>query len=212
MPAKQKFDYKKEFPDLYSPSSKEPMIVDVPPMKFWMIDGKGDPNNSKSFQEAIKIVYSASYTLKMKIVKKENPSKDYVVPPLEGLWWTEGNKQWSMENRDNWYWTIMIRIPDFVTELQIEKALNLLNENDNLKDLPSLKKLKIETYNEGLSVQILHIGPYSAEIQTLKKLDEFIEKNGYIYHKKHHEIYLNDPRRTKPQNLKTILRHPIKKE
>ncbi|MHA1275168.1 MAG: GyrI-like domain-containing protein [Promethearchaeota archaeon] len=212
MPAKQKFDYKKRFPDLYRPSSKEPTIVDVPPMKFWMIDGKGDPNNSKSFQEAIKIVYSASYTLKMKIVIKENPSKDYVVPPLEGLWWTEGNKQWSMENRDNWYWTIMIRIPDFVTELQIEKALNLLNENDTLKEHPSLKKLRIETYNEGLSVQILHIGPYSAEIQTLKKLDEFIEKNGYIYHKKHHEIYLSDPRRTKPQNLKTILRHPIKKE
>ncbi len=204
----KKFDYKKEFPDIYTASPTEPKIVDIPNMKFFIIDGKGDPNTSEEFKEAIKTLYSASFTLKMKFIKKETPKKDYVVPPLEALWFVEGNKPWSMEEKENWCFRLMIRIPDFAKDIQIQKAIQSLEEK---KDLPMLSKLKVEEFHEGLCAQILHIGPYNKEIETIEKLYKFIKDKGYKLRDKHHEIYLSDPRRCKPQNLKTILRQPIKK-
>lgn len=205
----KKIDYKKEFPDIYNPSSKEISIITIPPMKFFMIDGKGDPNTSQEFQDAIPVLYGASFTLKMKEIKKKTPTKDYVIPPLEGLWYMPNMKEWSMTDKNKWQWTLMIRIPDFATADQIYRTIEILKQKPNL---PSLPKLRIETYNEGLSMQIMHIGPYDAEPPTIAKMHKFAEQNGYKLNGKHHEIYLGDPRKGDPLKIKTILRQPILKD
>jgi hypothetical protein len=204
--ASQKFDFKKQFPDLYRPSQKIVSIVEVPKMKFFMIDGEGDPNTSEEYKVAIECLYAVSYALKMKIVKKQTPSKDYVVPPLEGLWYMEDMSRWSMQNKDEWQWTMMIRIPDFVTQPQIEKAIDIAKTT---KNPVALKKLYVEDYNEGLSVQLMHLGPYDTEAPNIEKMHIYAQEQGYERSGKHHEIYLSDPRKAKPDRMKTILRQPI---
>lgn len=205
----KKLDYKKEFPDIYNPSSKEIQVLTVPPMKFFMVDGKGDPNTSKEFQDAMSVLYGASFTLKMKEIKKKTPTKDYIVPPLEGLWYMPNMKEWSMEDKNKWQWTVMIRIPDFATDDQITRTIELLKLKP---DLVSLPKLRVEIYNEGLSMQIMHMGPYDTEAPTIVKMHKYAEENGYNLNGKHHEIYLGDPRRGDPSKLKTVLRQPISKK
>jgi len=204
---KSKLDYKKQFPDLYNSSNKECKIVDVPKMKFFKISGKGNSNTSTEFQNAIKVLYSASFTLKMKFVKKEDPNQDYVVPPLEALWYMENDQPWSMNNKENWYFDLMIRIPDHVKDEQIRKMIRLLEEKE---DLQGISKLEVFEFTEGKCIQILHRGSYNEEPKTIKKMQEFIKKMGFELRGKHHEIYLSDPRRCKPQNLRTILRQPIR--
>ena len=206
MQAKKKLDYKKEFPDLYKPSLKEPTIIKIPKMMFFMIDGTGDPNTSEEYKEIVQLLYNISYALKMKVIKKETPSKDYVVPPLEGLWYMPKMEEWSMDEKDKWEWTMMIRIPDFVKDSQIKKAMKILKETKNPS---SFSKLRYEQYNEGICVQIMYLGPYDEEPPTIKKMHQFAEKNGYNLNGHHHEIYLSDPRRVEPERLKTILRQPI---
>lgn len=206
MPAKKKLDYKKEFPDLYKPSLKTPTIIKIPEMTFFMVDGTGDPNTADEYKDAVQILYNISYALKMKVIKKETPSKDYVVPPLEGLWYIPNMEEWSMEEKDKWQWTMMIRIPDFIKESQIKKAMKILKETKNPK---SFSKLRFEQYDEGTCVQIMYVGPYDEEPPTIKKIHRFAEKNGYDLNGHHHEIYLSDPRRIEPERLKTILRQPI---
>ncbi|MHA1473909.1 MAG: GyrI-like domain-containing protein [Promethearchaeota archaeon] len=206
MPAKKKLDYKKEFPDLYKPSLKEPVIIKIPKMMFFMIDGTGDPNTSEDYKEIVQLLYNISYTLKMKVIKKETPSKDYVVPPLEGLWYMPKMEEWSMDEKDKWEWTMMIRIPDFIKDSQIKKALKILKETKNPK---SFSKIRYEQYDEGTCVQIMYLGPYDEEPPTIKEIHQFAEKNGYNLNGHHHEIYLSDPRRVEPERLKTILRQPI---
>ncbi len=206
MPAKKKLDYKKEFPDLYKPSLKEPVIIKIPKMMFFMIDGTGDPNTSEDYKEIVQLLYNISYTLKMKVIKKETPSKDYVVPPLEGLWYMPKMEEWSMDEKDKWEWTMMIRIPDFIKDSQIKKALKILKETKNPS---SFSKLRYEQYDEGTCVQIMYLGPYDEEPPTIKKIHQFAEKNGYNLNGHHHEIYLSDPRRVEPERLKTVLRQPI---
>ena len=206
MPAKKKLDYKKEFPEIYKPSLKTPTIIKIPEMTYFMIDGTGDPNTSEEYKDIVQILYNISYTLKMKIIKKETPDKDYVVPPLEGLWYMPKMDEWSMEDKEKWQWTMMIRIPDFIEDTQIKKALKILKETKN----PSFfSKLRYEQYDEGTCVQIMYLGPYDEEPPTIKKMHQFAEKNGYILNGHHHEIYLSDPRRIEPERLKTILRQPI---
>ena len=206
MPAKKKLDYKKEFPEIYKPSLKTPTIIKIPKMTYFMIDGTGDPNTSEEYKDIVQILYNISYTLKMKIIKKETPDKDYVVPPLEGLWYMPKMDEWSMEDKEKWQWTMMIRIPDFIEDTQIKKALKILKETKN----PSFfSKLRYEQYDEGTCVQIMYLGPYDEEPPTIKKMHQFAEKNGYILNGHHHEIYLSDPRRIEPERLKTILRQPI---
>jgi len=199
----KKIDLKKELKHLYNPS-KEIALVDVPEMNFLMIDGAGDPNTSQDYKDAIEALYAVSYTLKF-MVKKEK-AVDYVVMPLEGLWWTEPMSQFTMENKDMWQWTAMIMQPEYVTEELFNRAVEQVQIK---KNLPSLSKIKFKSLYEGLSTQLMYIGPYSAEGPTIEKLHNFIEENGYELRGKHHEIYLSDPRRSAPEKLKTVIRQPV---
>lgn len=207
-------DYKKLEKQYYIPKTK-PEIIQIPKMKFLMVDGKGNPNTSKEYSESLEILYGLSYAIKMTKMSGNTPEGyfDYVVLPLEGLWWTE-NEEFKGEgflNKDNFLWTSMIRQPDFVTPEVLEKAKEVL-----LKKKPQLdiSKVRLVEFEEGLCAQILHLGPYDDEPATIAKLVDFVNKSGYVEDfeiRKHHEIYLGDPRKTKPENLKTVIRHPVKK-
>lgn len=202
-----KIDLKKDLKHLYSPSAKEVSVVDVPPMNFLMIDGSGDPNTSQEYAEAIEALYALAYALKFK-VKKSKVAIDYAVMPLEGLWWTDDPTQFSMSNKAIWKWTAMIMQPKYVTA---ELLAGALAEVKKKKDLTALDRVRFESYHEGLSAQIMHIGPYAAEEPTIAELHSFIEENGYRLNGRHHEIYLSDPRKSAPEKLKTVLRQPIQK-
>ncbi len=202
----KKIDFKKELKPLYSPSSKKVEIVDVPEMNFFMIDGQGDPNTSKDFQDAVEALFSLSYTLKF-MIKKGELAIDYGVMPLEGLWWTDDMSKFSIEHKEDWKWSVMIMQPEFVTRELVAEATEQVKKK---KDLPALSKIRFETFFEGKAAQIMHIGPFSEEGPTVEKLHAFIKDNGYALHGKHHEIYLSDIRRAAPERWKTIIRQPIK--
>lgn len=200
-----KLDLKQERKDLYQPSTKQSEIVDVPPMNFMMIDGAGDPNKVEAFTEAVEALNSASYTLKFAVKKQR--SMDYVVMPTEGLWWTERLEDFRVDEPDNWLWTILIRQPDFITAADVEAAVKATKVK---KKLAALNMIRFDCYHEGRSAQIMHLGAYGvAELPTVETLSRFIHAQGERMTGKHHEIYLSDPRRTEPEKLKTILRHPI---
>lgn len=203
----KKIDFKKELKQYYSAvSPKEFTIVDVPPLNFLMIDGQGYPGTSQEYQDAMQTLYPLSYTLKFKMKKK---GKDYVVMPLEGLWWAENMKVFTnafMERKDEWLWTSMIMQPDFITQEMVDTAIEEVKKKKNPQ---AISKIRFETYVEGLSAQILYFGLYSEEGPTIERLHNFIEEKGYKLKGRHHEIYLSDPRRTKPEKLKTVIRQPI---
>lgn len=203
----KKIDLKKEYLSLYKASAKKFEIVTVPKLNYLMVDGLGDPNNSVQFQQAVEALYSVSYTLKF-MVKKGEQQIDYGVMPLEGLWWTDNMNDFSMEKKADWKWTLMILQPDFISPSMVEKAKEMAGKK---KELPLLNALRFETMEEGLCAQILYIGPYDDEPPTIAKLHHFIKDNGYKWHGKHREIYLNDARRTAPEKLKTIIRQPMRK-
>lgn len=171
-----------------------------------MLDGQGDPNTSQDYQDAIQAIYSVSYTLKFKL-KKGPPPRDYVVMPLEGLWWADDMDDFLLGNKDQWKWTAMLMQPEYVTK---EHFLEASEEAGEKKDLPALPKMRFEEYDEGLSAQIMYIGPFADEGPTIVKLHKFIEDEGHELRGKHHEIYLSDPRRTKPERLRTVIRQPVK--
>lgn len=206
------FDFKKEYKELYMPKDK-PELIEVPTMNFFMVDGSGDPNNSPEFQHATELLYGLSYTIKMSRKKGiEIPGYfDYVVPPIEGLWWIE-EETFSFEIRDNWKWTLMIRQPDFVNQEIVQWA-----KKELAKKKPELntEKARFEAFEEGLCVQVMHIGPYSTEPETMKKVEAFLKENGlrnrFLSGGKHHEIYLSDPRKSNPETMKTVLRHPVER-
>jgi hypothetical protein len=202
-----KIDFKKELKHLYRPSAKEFVVVDVPPMKFLMVDGHGDPNTAQEYQDAVEALYAVSY--KLKFVSKKELEKDYVVPPLEGLWWAEDMEAFTAaRDKSAWDWTMMIMQPEWITHEMVEEAVKQVEK----KDLPALSKLRLETHHEGLSAQILHIGSYDDEGPTIARLhNEFMPENGYEEAGKHHEIYLSDPRKVAPDKLKTVLRQPVRK-
>jgi len=202
-----KIDFKKELKHLYRPSSKRFNDVNVPKMNFLMIDGKGNPNTSTEYKEAIEALYAVAY--KLKFMSKKELEKDYVVPPLEGLWWAQDMNVFTSGEKDSWEWTMMIMQPDWITMEMFREACAYVEKS---KKLPALKKIRMESYVEGLSLQILHIGPFDNEAPTLERLhNEFMPRNGYIENGKHHEIYLSDPRKVPPEKLKTILRQPVKR-
>jgi hypothetical protein len=200
-----KFDIKKELKHLYRPSKAKFTIVDVPEMNFLMIDGHGDPNTSLAYQAALEALYGVAYTVKFKL-KKDPETDDYVVPPLEGLWWVEDTSQFTLADKDAWSWTMMIVQPEWVTPDVVEEARA---ETSRKKELPALPDLRFEPYHEGLSVQILYLGPYDEEGPTIARMHAFAEDQGYALRGKHHEIYLSDPRRTAPEKRKTVIRQPI---
>ena len=199
-----KIDFKKQLKHLYSPSAKQPSLVDVPEMNFLMIDGSGDPNTCQEYQEAIPALYAASFTGKFAVKKARGI--DYVVPPLEGLWWAEDMAQFGTADKDSWLWTAMIMQPEWVTPALVADVITQLQAK---KDLPALAKMRLESYAEGLSAQIMYVGPYSEEGPTIEKLHQFIADSGHELRGKHHEIYLSDPRRTQPEKLKTVIRQPV---
>lgn len=203
----QKIDFKKELKHLYRPP-RAFTIVEVPEMGFLMIDGQGDPNTAQEYQDALEALYAVAY--KIKFISKKTLEKDYTVPPLEGLWWAEDMDAFVSGEKSSWEWTMMIMTPDWITGEIFDQAVVQARK---AKDPSALGKVRFERYQEGLSVQILHIGSYADEAPVLAKLHhEFIPENGYSFNGKHHEIYLSDPRRTAPEKLKTVLRQPVKSE
>lgn len=201
-----KIDLKKQEKHLYNPSKKEFAIVEVPRMNFLMIDGAGDPNTSQEFQDAVQTLYPVSYNLKFK--SKREMGIDYVVPPLEGLWWAEDMDDFTAMNKENWSWTLMIRQPDHISSEAVHAAIEEVKAK---KDPPALSKLRFKPLHEGLSAQIMHIGPFDEEGPTIARMHEFIQAEGYQPSGKHHEVYLSNITRTAPEKLRTILRQPIRK-
>ena len=202
----KKIDYKKELKHLYTASARNPDVVDVPEMKFLMIDGQGDPNTSERFRNAVEALFGLSYTLKF-MIKKGTLQIDYGVIPLEGLWWVDDMTKFSMEDKESWKWTAMIMQPVFITTKLIVEAQEQLRKK---KDLPILSDVRFESFLEGKSAQIMHIGPFSEEGPTIEKLHKFIDASGFKLYGKHHEIYLSDIRRAAPEKWKTIIRQPMK--
>jgi hypothetical protein len=204
-----KVDFKKELKHLYRPSAKDFQLVDVPPMNFLMIDGHGDPNTDQSYAEAVEALYGVTY--KLKFASKKETGRDYVVPPLEGLWWAENMDTFTVSrDKSAWDWTMMIMTPDWLSQSMFAEAVEVVGRS---KALPALVKIRLEPYHEGLSVQILHIGSFDDEGPTISRLhQEYMPQNGLQENGKHHEIYLSDPRKVAPEKLKTILRQPVKRQ
>lgn len=206
-----KLDFKKEFKHLYQPKTT-PSVVDVPEMTFIMVDGKGDPNTSEEYTKAVELLYGLSYTIKM----SNKAILEYVVPPLEGFWSVADNSFKGggapITDKSKFIWTMMIRQPDFVTEEIFKSAVTALN-----KKKPNLdtSKARLEKFTEGLCVQMMHIGSYDSEPATVAQLDRYVVESGYAVdineYRRHHEIYISDPRKAAPEKLKTVIRHPIKK-
>lgn len=201
----EKIDYKKILHPYYAASTKEPEIVDVPALNFLMIDGRGDPNVSLEYKEAVSALFSLAYALKFHV--KKTLGIDYGVMPLQGLWWAEDMIDFLAGAKERWLWTMMILQPEWVTA---EMAARLQGETSKKKDMPLINKIRFETYHEGTSVQLMHIGPFSDEGPNVARIHEYAAEYGYQRSGKHHEIYLSDFTRTAPDKLRTILRQPLK--
>jgi len=202
-----KINHAKEFSNLYKQPKNKISLVDVPSLNFLMIDGIGDPNNNPDYSEAVSALYSIAYKLKFAI-KKSPLAIDYKVMPLEGLWWAEDMTLFNLENRSNWQWRMMIMQPEYISE---DLFITIVTSLKQKKDLPKLNDVRFEIYQEGLCMQVFHLGPYGeGERETINKLHTHIESEGYQRVDKHHEIYFNSPLRTAPENLKTIIRQPVK--
>jgi hypothetical protein len=199
-------DYKKELKQLYAPSAQEPVLVDVPPLHFLMIDGHGDPNTAPAYAAAVEALYALAYTLKF-MVKRGPNGVDYTVMPLEGLWWGAGIDWHDSGQRADWQWTMMIMQPEHITAELFEQALVATRKK---KPTLALDRVRFERYDEGPAAQILHIGPYAIEGPTVARLHAFIEQQGHALRGKHHEIYLGDPRKTAPEKLRTVIRQPVR--
>ena len=204
----KKVDLRKKLKHLYNPPAKEVVEVEVPQMRFLMVDGQGDPNTSEAFKNAVEALYALSYALKF-AVKKEQ-AVDYGVMPLEGLWWTDG-RQGSFEElqryKDAWKWTLMMMQPERVGQELYENTLACVTRK---KSLPGLRGIRFEAFCEGRAAQVMHIGPFAGEGPTIERVGRFIEeRGGRMQRGRHHEIYLSDFRKTAPERLKTIIRHPF---
>lgn len=206
------FDFKKEYKEFYMPKNK-PEIVTVPRADYIAVRGKGDPNEPDgAYKKAIGILYAVAYTLKMsyKTEHKIEGFFEYVVPPLEGFWWQDNADGIDYTDKSAFNWISVIRLPDFVTEKDFRWAVETAGKKKKL-DCSSAEFLSID---EGLCVQIMHIGAFDDEPKTVALMDEYIAKNGYVNDitesRLHHEIYLSDARKTAPEKLKTVIRHPIK--
>jgi len=199
-----KIDLRKELKHLYLPSAKEVVQVEVPTLRFLMIDGEGNPNTSPEYVQAVEALFSVSYTSKF-MIKKGFQGIDYAVMPLEGLWWADDMSSFVTTDKSKWKWTMMIMQPDFV---ELEVLHSAIAEVKRKKRLPSLSKLRIEQFTEGACAQVLHLGPFSEEGPTIQRVHDFINSRASLSGK-HHEIYLTDIRRANPAKWKTIIRQPM---
>ena len=207
------FDYKKEYKEFYMPP-KKPSIVEVPPMNYIAVRGKGNPNDENGeYKESIGLLYGIAYTIKMsyKGDHKIDGYFEYVVPPLEGFWWQDGVEGIDYAHKENFSFISLIRLPDFVTKADFDWAIAEATK----KKKTDFSKVEFLTYNEGLCVQCMHIGSYDDEPATIVAMHEYAEQNGYELDitdaRYHHEIYLSDPRKCDASKLKTVVRHPIKR-
>ena len=198
-------DLKKQLKPLYAASAKKPAIVDVPAMSCLMVDGIGDPDGT-AFQEAVGTLYSVAYTMKFSLRKER--SIDYPVMALEGLWHADSMDHFLTQKRENWKWTLFIVLPDVVTKKDVANAVADVKKKAKF---PRFPEVRFEKFKEGRAAQVMHVGPYSTERETIDRLHAFVEEQGYRLRGAHHEIYLGDPRRSKPEKLKTILRHPVER-
>ena len=207
------FDYKKEYKEFYQPP-KKPGIVTVPAMSFVAVRGRGDPNDPEGeYKAAMNLLYGIAFTLKMscKGSHKIDGYFEYVVPPLEGLWRQAGVPGVDYAHKENFEWISMIRLPEFVTREEFDWAVAEATRKKKM----DFSKVEFFHYDEGLCVQCMHLGSYDEEPETLRQMDEFAAAQGYAVdlsdQRRHHEIYLSDPRKTAPEKCKTVLRHPIRK-
>ncbi len=208
------FDYKKEYKEFYLPQ-REPSIVEIPKMNYLAIRGKGNPNEENGeYKATIELLYTIAFTIKMsyKGDHKIQGYFEYVVPPLEGLWWQEGKTDGiDYTQKDQFHFISMMRLPDFVTKEEFDWAIQEATQ----KKKKDFSKVEFLTYDEGVCVQCMHIGPYDTEPETIEKMEEIMQENGYELDfnqgRYHHEIYLSDPRRCEASKLKTVIRHPIQK-
>ncbi len=207
------FDYKKEYREFYMPG-KRPEIVTVPPMNYIAVRGQGDPNEQDGeYKQAVGLLYGIAFTIKMskKGTHQMEGYFDYVVPPLEGFWWQEGVRGVDYSRKECFQWISVIRLPDFVTREEFEWA----KAEAERKKKTDFSKAEFLSYQEGLCVQCMHIGPYDNEPETVTRMHEFVSRNGYVLDisdkRLHHEIYLSDVRRTAPEKLRTVIRHPVRK-
>lgn len=210
-----KLDYKKEYKDLYQPKTK-PSVIDVPEMIFIAVDGEGDPNTCGEYKTALEILYGLSFAIKMSKMNGTQPEGyfEYVVPPLEGLWYADGVNfnGLNVTDKSKFKWVSMIRQPEFVTdEVFVAAKTSLQKKKPDL----DLSKARLMKFKEDLCVQIMHKGAYDDEPSSIRLMQQFAEENGYAEdfseNRLHHEIYLSDPRRCAPEKLKTVIRHPIRK-
>ena len=207
------FDFKKEYKEFYLPKAK-PELVTVPPMNYIAVRGKGDPNEENgAYKQAIGLLCGVAYTIKM---SKKGDHRiegyfDFVVPPLEGFWQQEGTATIDYAHKENFEWVSVIRLPDFVTKADFDWAVR----EATIKKKQDFSAVEFLTIEEGLCVQCMHTGPYDNEPETVAAMDAFLAENGYANDitdtRWHHEIYLSDVRKTAPEKLKTVIRHPIKK-
>jgi hypothetical protein len=197
-----KINFVREDRELYAPPADRFVEVDVPELGFLMIDGAGSPEGP-GYAAAVQALYSLSYTVKF--ASKRQLGRDYTVCPLEGLWWSERMDSFHDRAKDEWSWTMMIRQPGWVTPQHVDAARAKAREK-----APAVDRVRLDRYAEGLSVQIMHIGPYSAEAPTIARLhDEYLPAHGLVETGHHHEIYVGDPRRSAPEKLRTVLRQPV---
>ena len=202
----KKIDLKKQWKQLYGVKAGAIAAVEVPPLSYLMVDGEGDPNTSKAFQEAVEALYSLSYTLKFSL-KKRPRAIDYGVMPLEGLWWADDPRVFHEADKSKWKWTAMIVQPEVIGQAEIDAAFADVRKK---KNPAALDRVRFESLAEGLSAQVLYTGPFSEEGPTIMKIHEFIHAAGKEIHGKHHEIYMSDMRRCAPEKLKTIIRQPMR--
>jgi len=207
----EKIDLRKELKHLYAPSPKKVELVEVPEFLFVMIDGKIEPGqapaSSPDFHDALQALYGLAYTLKFASKLSQDNPIDYAVMALEALWSVESGVL-DLARPDDWTWTAMMLHPDHITEALFQQALIQLRAK---RPSPALDRLRLERFREGLSIQTLHVGPYSEEPATIERMKAFARENGLVSHGRHHEIYLGDPRRTAPEKLKTVLRQPVQR-
>ncbi len=209
-------DLKKQFKHLYQPSAKKIETIQVPNLQFAMIDGaieKGsEPGKSPLFAEATQALYGLSYTLKFMLKKRKTNAIDYPVMALEGLWWVEDG-MFDITIKDNWFYTLIMMQPEVITQELFEEAREQVRKKKGDSDM--LNKVRLAHFEEGLCVQVMHIGPYATEPATIECMKEFMKENGLQDNVgpkgKHHEIYLSDPRKAAPDKMKTVLRHPVVK-
>lgn len=207
--ADAKYDVKREYPQLYAPSAKEFAIVDVPPMRFLAVDGHGDPNTSSAYRDAVEALFAVAYAVKF--ASKRGLGRDFVVAPLEGLWWADDRGAFVARDKGAWSWTMLIAQPDWIDEEAVAGGVAAARAKEAVASNPALGVLRLEHLHEGRSVQILHVGSYDDEAPTLARLhDEWMPQHGLTFNGAHHEVYLSDARRTAPEKLRTVLRQPVR--